>query len=60
MRLRMVLFFMAVGLMGGCSDTTAALSGFGNANISPHERSLIKQGPLRRVNLDLKAKPSKS
>ncbi|MAC73769.1 MAG: hypothetical protein CMH07_09230 [Marinovum sp.] len=47
MRLRMVLFFMAVALVGGCSDTTAALSGFGNANISPHERSLIKQGPLR-------------
>ncbi|MGB2357997.1 MAG: hypothetical protein ACPH79_06000 [Paracoccaceae bacterium] len=42
------LFVSAMGLMCGCSDRTAAPTGFGNANIAPHEHSLKMQAPLQR------------
>jgi uncharacterized protein YceK len=47
MRLRIVLFILAVTLLGGCGTTATVSKGFGNANISPHELSLEKQAPLR-------------
>ncbi len=47
MRLWMILFVSAMGLMGGCSDLTATPMGFRTANISPHEHSFKKQAPLQ-------------
>ena len=51
MRLWMILFVSAMGLMGGRSDLTATPMGFRNANISPYEHSLIKQALLALLAL---------
>ena len=58
MHLRVILIAISLVLLNNCSNDTAAILGFGKADISPYESSFEMQAPLQSpASFDILPRP---